>query len=150
MNRNILTAALALALMTACSGDDEVNQVNLAVQAQQRWTQLDIIDYTYEIKVACECLTEPHIRVVVEADTVASAVHVENGAPVVAGQGLLQPYTIDQYFDWIIDQLRSRPPQTSIEFDPEYYYPALFFIDTSGQLVDDELTYRITLFQPTP
>lgn len=139
--------AAAAATLGACGGPTAPERQLQA--ARLKWERARPAAYTITIDRSCECTQEMSGPVVVSVrdGVVESRTYVASSVAVTPSYSGLFP-SIDGLFERIDDARRRRAASVDVTYDHAFGFPTAISIDYDRVMVDDELTYRATDFQP--
>lgn len=98
------------------------------------WNRLKIKDYSFTVKVFCNC---PDIK--------PKLVQVRGGIALV-GKGETPNMTISDYFKMVDEAYKKNAHSVKVKYDQRYHYPKYISIDYNKNIADDEIIYRIIGF----
>jgi hypothetical protein len=132
---------LVLCLLPACSlfGDNDLSDFR---EQRRQWERQNVINYTYQLNVACFCPYAGPISVEVRADTVYTATVIETGEAI-TNLDNFSVKTIDGLFE-VLEQALKEADKVDVDYDAQYGFPSLISIDYYKDAVDDEIGYRAT------
>ncbi len=138
--RPLLSSALLLSL-AACINIVTPGESRELRDAERKWEQANIDDYTFEMRTSCFCPPEMHEWAIVEVrdGVIVSATDV-NGKPF-TDWGLSSRKTVDQLFD----QARARYDwlaDIDFEFDDTYGYPLVIEHRSKRNIADAGAVYE--------
>ncbi|MEX2282156.1 MAG: DUF6174 domain-containing protein [Gemmatimonadota bacterium] len=145
-------AVILAAALTAC-GVFESGPADDIAERRRAWARLGISDYSFDYVRSCFCggPAGDTLRIQVRGDSVVS---VENLGP--RKVEIDEPYysmwviTIDGLFAELERAVANDADEIDIDFDPQYSFPRHVNIDFIERAIDDEMSFRITRFQPNP
>jgi hypothetical protein len=143
----ILAAGLTACGMFESSPEDDVSE------RRRAWDRLSIRDYSFDYVRSCFCggHAGDTLRIQVQGDSVVS---VQNLGP--PQFEIEPPYdsiwvtTIDGLFAELERAIADDADQIDVEFDAQFSFPRRVMIDFIAGAADDEMSFRITRFQPNP
>jgi hypothetical protein len=145
-----LVAGLAVLTLAGCNILESGTEADVR-DHRRRWDQLSLADYTFDFIRSCFCggPAGDTIRIVVRGDSIVSATNLSPQNP---PQPLPDSWsvTIDDLFDELQQAIDRDADEFNIEFDPQYHYPRNVTIDYIKNAIDDEMSFKITRFQPLP
>lgn len=147
---------LFVLLLSACSSSENgsgatgtLKEIVRLEEHRKIWQQKNISDYMFNFRQSCFCgslFAGGDKTIVVQDGEVVEAFYVNSGE-YIGTEDLQYLRTLDEYFDYISDTLRSKPDKFKVEYNEEYGYPVYIYIDRDESSVDDELTIYISGFQ---
>ena len=147
LRRTLLAGLLALLpTLASCGGgaSGSLSAVTDLEAARQRWAQLGWSQYRYTLQTGCFCLPEGPLQITVQGGVVVSAIDIGTlGGQPVSAQRLAQLLTIDGFLD-LVGRAQRDAASVNVSFDPALGYPATLSIDWVAQVIDDEVSYRIS------
>lgn len=138
---------LLLLLLQGCSllGGNHRELTDLDT-ARRVWDAQGLHDYDFTLNRSCYCgLYSPH-RLEVRADTIKSAIRLENGEAI-ADSELKSFDTIEALF-LVIEQAVDRADALTVEYNLALGYPTRIDIDYIKNAVDDEILYQVSDVTP--
>ncbi|HTD59696.1 MAG TPA: DUF6174 domain-containing protein [Gemmatimonadaceae bacterium] len=119
-----------------------MDQLRQLEQYQARWRSLGIHDYSFDYRMTC-CWFRTHVRYVIRADTVESAVELDS----LASPNPLLRITIDTVFAQARAILAEPNLSLRIVYDTSRPYPAVV-AELSPVGVDGDVTDSVSDFVP--
>ena len=140
--------AALVGTLTACSDFPTRPTADFAA-AWQRWQRSQPADYRYDVQVLCFCGPERTrtVHAVVSGGQTVSFFYADSGN---AADTVLfsDVRTMDRLFATLQAALDRHPYRFVAAFDPNLGYPVSVDIDVDAQIVDEEVSYRISNFSP--
>jgi hypothetical protein len=136
-------ATTAVMLLIAC-GDSTGPMTQLAA-AQARWEANGPDSYVFTVHRECFCGPEGigPVRVDVVAGGIQSRTYVD-GSTVPANLEAVFP-DVPGLFAMVAETIAGRPSHLSVEYHPQYGFPAKVIVDFSSSVADDEVIYTTSL-----
>ena len=139
---------LLLLLSTSCGPKISLKKLE---NHQEEWQALGLSDYKYTMDYSCFCninSVSPMV-VVVRGDTVSQVLNPETGEDMIdpwdstlAIESYVgQIYTIDEFYNRLIEIRKNPPYSMSMKFHSDFPYPSEVWVDQIKRAVDDELVY---------
>ena len=103
---------------------------------------------SYEFTYGQECFCPPEILreviVTVTDGAVSATRYADDNSPADPKLGM----TVDDFFDMIAAGIARHAAQVSVQYDPDFGYPAGIFNDPSTMIADDEWVYVLHDLRP--
>ena len=117
-------------------------------EAYRRWEDRKPDRYAYTVRRSCECLPESMhpVRLTVEDDEVVSALDLTSGEDVSPADPRVLPP--EELFALARAEIEGEAHRVVAEFHPDYGIPTSVSVDLVKRMVDDEIGYSVTDFQP--
>lgn len=148
--RRALLGAAAVLVLAACHDSVSVERVQTLDDAQARWQQVGIQNYTFVVRLNCFCANTAPVRVTVANGVPTSAVFADS-TNVAADTATYHSYlTVDRIFAVIRSELQQNPAQFTADYDAATGYPKAVNIDPKAMIADDEIGIQVTALTPNP
>ena len=118
------------------------------LQAQQRWEQSDVADYSYTGAWVCFC-PEVYLadtQVTVSGGSVTSVDSADPGIGAIPAPERFVP--VDGLFALIQEAITNNAARIEVSYDETYGYPVDLFIDHDERMADEETSFAISSFTP--
>ena len=114
--------------------------------ARELWAEQAPASYTFVFRRSCFCASEfiRPVRIIVDGDTVVSAVFADDGTPIETP--LSEVPTIPDLFDEIQSAIDGGADEIALTFDEAYGHPVTVSIDFLAQAIDDEMYFEVSEF----
>ena len=148
LTRSFRAAFLLGLIATSACGEVTAVERRMGI-AQARWQDNRPFSYRFTLRRSCECSPEMIGPVVVEVtnNVVTSRTYTITGAAV--GPSALELFpSIDGLFEVVDAALREDAAQLGVAYDPTWGYPTHISIDYRADMVDDEVLYVVSGFEP--
>lgn len=122
----------------------QARRENLEIN-RERWRKHRIDSYRITEENTC-FFCDPAAVVTVREGKIVSIVD-SRGNDISDTRPYIPFRTIDEVFDFIDSNLRSRPFELSAQYDPEFGYPTRVYVDRRNRVADDELAIAIDAFE---
>jgi len=112
----------------------------------KKWNAQKIKSYSFTVSRTCFCPPEEKIHIVVKNSKIVSSKFVPSHKPLPI-ERQKRVMSIDDYFRKIDNAFKNRYAHIGLKFDKRYHYPEEMFFDTSKEIADDEIDYKISDFK---
>jgi hypothetical protein len=143
-------AALAALFFSGCGSGSTYPAPSRLAQAQARWQSAGVSHYAFTLERSCFCPPDYSgpVRIEVKNGSVVSITRPDD-SPVT--DDYFSGYdTVEELFG-VVESAEAYPASALItDFDPDRGFPTRISIDYIALAVDDEISYRISDFNPLP
>lgn len=143
--------ALVIVTFVGCSSND-VQPENEFDAALTLWQERAPLHYSYTYQKGCFCIIDVTRKVRLEVDrydTVVSGTYLDSGEAI--SPEILSTYpTIAALFGEIAAAQAANYFRVEAEYDPEYGFPSLIYLDQEEMIVDEEVTHWASDLTPLP
>jgi len=115
-------------------------------QEWKMWNMHKIKNYSFTVSRTCFCPPEEKIHIVVKNSRIVSTEFVPSHKPLPI-ERQKRVMRIDDYFSKIDNAFKNRYAHIGLKFDKRYHYPKEIFFDSSKEIADDEIGYKISDFK---
>lgn len=122
-------------------------RIQPGMNGRQTWRQVGLQDYTYRLRVACNCALNGESRVYV-VDGKVARVEDREGRVRQIQDAFAARFTVPALFRLIDEAAARRPDSMTWRLDRRLGYPAFIRIDPSYRIADDETDYRLDRLRP--
>lgn len=136
---------LLLLALAAC--DPLADQKDDLRAARERWQDADIDAYRFVLDYSCFCMNYGDFEIVVENDSIVSAVHIPEDEPE-DDPVEIPAMTIDEMLDRIEDALDREPVEARLRFHA-LGYPISAWFDFEENMADEEWGFGVDTFSVT-
>lgn len=146
--RKLIFIFIALALAACSMGNQSEIERN-----RQKWQDLGISHYRFNLFVGCFCVFSQDMPLVVEVQNgqVVSMEYQSGKAIEEGNRELFRRYeTIDQIFSELEKDLKGEADEVKVTYDSTYGFPKQVNIDFIKEAIDDEVSLTISGFEKLP
>jgi hypothetical protein len=117
-------------------------------KVQESWKKLGITEYKFNFKWECYCVEEytSLVEVHVAENEIKSVKYVDPTDEMNYQVDLEKYHTIDELFDYIMENIKSMPYSLEVEYDDKLTMPTKFMVNPTLEIADDETGFSITRF----
>lgn len=142
-------------LLSACStgSDGEIDSLQ---EARRLWNEKGAENYQINYRATCFCGFIDPVLVEVRSDTVSAILHPDTKETyMIEYSGEMRPIleilpgyfkTVDEIFD-LAEEASEGAAVFEIEYDQNYGYPTMMYVDGHAGTSDDEFTYTLSGLQ---
>ena len=141
---HLVVSALLVVAASCSDATGPTLETNDLEAARQRWRAQDLHTYAFTLQRSCFCGNIDPLYVIVLSDTVAGVIDLRTAKPLDRQLG----ETIEGLFTFVQTAI-DRPAQLiRAKYDSAKGFPSEIDYDGSGQIADDEISYRVTDVHP--
>ena len=118
-------------------------------QNRQKWDGQHITHYRFNLTVGCFCGFRSQMPLTIEVQDGQVISEVDNtGQPVSQFKEVFEKYnTIEKLFDLANAAQTGDADKVAAEYNAEYGYPQMIYVDYLANAADDEMNYAVDLFE---
>lgn len=150
--KQFILLLIGLYFFTGCDTDSTTSNNTLATRYKaffdnkKLWEETKTRNYSFVVEKSCFCPYKENKQVTVDNTKIIESKFIPSNALINVNT---EQKNIDGYFDIIQNALDKNVYKLVVKYDKIYGYPTEIHIDYDEQIVDEEVHYTLTHFNPT-
>lgn len=130
-----------LFFLASCSNSFTESEIEGLNNAYTKWKSFEVKDYTFTQWRECFCIDAGRkATLIVKAGVIVEGFYEDSGQKI-EREKLSNYKTIDQLFEMAYKIPNERPVSYELQFDPQFGFPTIFYIDPSAGNDDEEIRF---------